>query len=586
MKDQDFSESVVGHISMQQVRDSIASDGTISDATRRDYLAQIDRCINIYNVNGLGGISTDLLEFRSRFSRSIFPHEVFKTHKAYLAWRKKMNSILKRVLGFHSAESERRARDDGWAKIIDYFSGTTSDNKRRLISVSLLADEARKVGRSPSEMDRDWLVRLMDDLSVGRRRVIPAAIHSLNIARGQSALLDAIIGPNPLPDPTLVRRTPPDQIPTDLDQQIIALVVEHCAGEVDEISQEASGALAAATQDAHRAALRKYFRTALAIGALSHDAVDLSDGFDKKVFIQVVRKWNSETDRGHRISDRTKRSYIGNVMMIAAKLGRSVDFMKKAMDLNPSLKNGRAEAESMPLKTKQFCIRLLRHRDAEMIFRSLHLRFHEQAVALMSTSAPGAFNSNRVVQLAMLAVFSAIALWGVPLRIGNLLKLRHRGTDPTLVLPHGSRKRAYLLIPAQEVKNRKPIKAHISDGPTRALEILDWYLEEVRPRIPGSEDSDYLFPGYDREIISEQSLRDWLQHHSRALGLPMDPHNFRHGLATLYLRAHPGEYSQAARLLCNTPQVVRAHYAWIDEEAEMKTVQEEVARMGGLIHGR
>ena len=200
---------------------------------------------------------------------------------------------------------------------------------------------------------------------------------------------------------------------------------------------------------------------------------------------------------------------------------------------------------------------------------------------LMIGSIVGPFTENRIIQLGVLAAFSSIALWGVPLRISDMQRLRHRGKDPTLVLPMGSRDKAYILIPAA-VKTRKPIKAHITAGPTRALDILKWYLEEIRPLLPYAGQSDYLFPGYESDVVTHQSLRTWLQDHSRDLDMPMNPHNFRHGLASLYLRNHPGEYSQAARLLCNTPEVVRQHYAWIDEEDEMRKVQEEVARQGGF----
>lgn len=349
MKDHGF-DVASDHISMQHVRDKIVGDESIAGATKRDYLTQIDRCIYVYNVNTLAAITTGILEFRHRFSRSAFPHEFFKTQKSYLAWRKKMISILKRVTGLLSAANQRRGRDDDWASVIDHFKRGGNLDKRGLISVSLLADEARKVGRSPSEMDREWLVRLMDDLSVGRRRAIPVAVHLLNSARRQSAFLDTILGPHPLPDPAIVSRKAPAPIPIELDQQILVLVAEHCRGEVDEISNEASGARSQATQDGHRAALRKYVGTALESGALSSNCLSLTEVFERHVFIQVMQMWIRETDTSKRISDRTKRSYVGVIMSIAAKIGKPVDFMKKAMALNPNLKNGRAEAETMPLK--------------------------------------------------------------------------------------------------------------------------------------------------------------------------------------------------------------------------------------------
>lgn len=112
--------------------------------------------------------------------------------------------------------------------------------------------------------------------------------------------------------------------------------------------------------------------------------------------------------------------------------------------------------------------------------------------------------------------------------------------------------------------------------------MVEWYLEHIRPRIPWADRSEYLFPGYNGKSISDKALRNWLQHHSRDLGIPMSPHNFRHGLASLWLRSRPGDYSGAARLLCNSPATVRAYYAWIDNDAEMINVQAELARQAGF----
>ncbi|WP_294928350.1 hypothetical protein [uncultured Paracoccus sp.] len=182
----------------------------------------------------------------------------------------------------------------------------------------------------------------------------------------------------------------------------------------------------------------------------------------------------------------------------------------------------------------------------------------------------------------MLAAVCAVGLWAVPLRLGNLIRLRHQGKQPTLVLPYGSRDRAHILIGAQDVKNCRPIRAPISQGPTRDLEVLQWYIDENRPRTPWAEQSPFLFPGYHGTLIGQKTLGDWLTNHTRAIGLPMTPRNLRHGLATLHDKYHPGDYAGAARLLCNTLQTARQYYAWIDEGAEMRNIKQEVAKLGGF----
>lgn len=585
MEAKPFDDASGPRLSLEDVRNIIASSSELAEATRRDYEAQIDKFLVISNANRLADIPANLSAFCRRHAKKDFPREHFRTHKAYLAWRKKMVSILKRALGVFAQAQERRVRQDDWAVLLTEWSIIRPGRNSGKLAIGLLADEARKSGLGPGDLEFDWLVDLMDKLPPGRRTAILRSVRLLEKARAESPSIDMLLGGAPLSDPAIVRRAAGSTLPAQLERQLFSLVEAHCGGEIDEISNERIGRKAKATFDSYRAALRKYLRSALASGTLPHSA-DIADAFERPVFIEVMRLWNSETRRSHRISDRSKRSYVSCIMTLAAECGQDVGFMKKALDLNPNLKNGRAEANTMPLETRNFCMRLLRFRDSEMIFKSLHLRFRDQAVSLLSAATPTSLCDFRIVQLGVLAAFSAIALWGVPLRIDNLRCLRHRGENPTLVLPNGGRQRAYLLIPEQDVKNRKPIRAHISDGPTRALEIIEWYLDVIRPRVPWADRSNYLFPGYEGELISAGALRGWLQDHGRNLGLPMNPHNFRHGLASIYLRDHPGEYSQAARLLCNTPETVRAHYAWIDEEAEMRVVQEKVAQLGGFRHGR
>ena len=568
---------------MEDARECIASSDRLSERTKVDYMAQIARCPVIYNANGLSDISADPTAFCARFPKKKLPAEHFKSYAAYRAWRKKMISILKHLMGDFVRATDRQAQNDVWSAVSEEWVRIRPGKYMGIIAISLLADEARRNGLEPKDLSRDWIIRITDDINTGRRRAISNAIRLLEKARGESERLDMLLGAQPLPDPAVIRRAGITALPAHLDQQLIALVDARCSGELDEISNEFVGGRAMATVNSYRAASRKYIATALQCGVLPPDCPNIADAFEKSVFIEVMRQWIREDRRGYKISDRSKRSYVSCIMLLAAGCGKDVSFMKKALDTNPNMKNGRAEANTMPLDTRNFCSRLLRNRSSEMMFKSLHIRFREQAISMISQSSPRSFSENRIVQLGMLAAFSAIALWGVPLRIGNMQSLRHKGADPSLVLPHGARQRAHILIQAQDVKNRKPIKAHISDGPTRALEIIAWYLDEIRPRVPWADRSNYLFPGYNGELIDDASLREWLQAHSRHLGIPMNPHNFRHGLASLYLRDHPGEYSQAARLLCNTPETVRAHYAWIDEEAEMRKVQEEVTRLGGFL---
>ena len=161
--------------------------------------------------------------------------------------------------------------------------------------------------------------------------------------------------------------------------------------------------------------------------------------------------------------------------------------------------------------------------------------------------------------------------------------LQQRRPDPSLILPRGKRDYALILVPGAEVKNGRPVRARILPSRTQALDVIAWYLREIRPAIPFADQSHFVFPGWSGLRVSDSALRNWLFAHGSALGMPMRPHNFRHGQASLHLKYHPGDYAAVARLLGDKPETIRAYYAWLDDDGEMERVQRLIAEAAGLV---
>lgn len=557
---------------------------SLSPLTIVDYEAQIMRCISLYEVNRIEDIPADLTAFLTRWPKKRYPAKDFKSVSAYLAFRKKMISILKGYHGILDAQRERANRKDEWFQIIQKILECGVDLKYSLISIRTLADEARKNDLQPRDLDAGSLDKIYSSAHSSNRSYITKAIKALNKAR-ESVLGISQFVPHKLSDPTKIMRynlvVGPSSI---LMEKLLRAVSDYCRGDFDMILQEYSDSKSTTTEAVYISSVKKYYDAALRGGFLTDGCEDLNLLFSSDIFVNVIRFWIEESDPARKITPRTMDGYVRNIITICKFLKLPTSFMEKSRKSNRVLKQGNNDAKVMPRETREFCAVLLRNRSKELLFRSFHLRLKERALALNDEDhAP--FREARIIQLGMLSAYAAIALWGVPLRIGNLHELRHRGENPTLLLPTGMRKDGYIHLPATDVKNRKPIRASIFDGPTRAIEVIEWYLDEIRPRIPNAAHSPYLFPGYRTDVMGKESLRYWVQKHSMEMGLPMGPHNFRHGLASLYLRDHPGEYSQAALLLCISPEVVRSNYAWIDEEREMEMVQREVARLGGFTYG-
>lgn len=576
-----------GAKNMQDVLIWIQTRHPYAHATIIDYKAQIARIPEISGVNSLRDVAADADLFDPRQKQNRYPAEHFRTYDAWLRWSGKIVGVLRRFHGEADASRERRELRDIWSHLIDIASlqvGVgTGRSPKMLIPVHVLADEARKAAVDPNALTEEWLAGLADHLPVARRASVRRALKTLHIMASLSPEIAAMLPMETLPMSAQARRAKQYELPEPLARLADSLIEKSGSGSYDPIEEVWNDRLAPETLAVRRAALRKYLGAAVAHDIIPRDCHDLTQAFAEDVFYKVVRALSRETDPARKITARSLRQYVGVWMILGSLLGVPVDFMKASKEQNATLKKGREEQKTMPRATRDFCAAMLRDRSKEMIFRSMHLRFKERAERLLTCEEPvTGFTEERIVQFGMLAGYSAIALWGIPLRIENMRSLRHLGPRPNLVLPQRARQKARLQIPKEVVKNRVDIHAHLAEGPTRGLEVVEWYLEHIRPRLPWADRSEYLFPGYRGQRISDEALRNWLQCHSRDLGIPMSPHNFRHGLASLWLRNRPGDYSGAARLLCNSPATVRAYYAWIDHDAEMVNVQAEVARQAGF----
>ncbi|TKD17654.1 site-specific integrase [Rhodobacter capsulatus] len=570
---------------MQEVLDWMAESKPWSAGTLRDYTAQVLRVPEIYNANRLCDVLADLPAFQARFARRAFPDN-FRTPAAYDAWRKKIVTILKRFHGVADEYLVRKNMQDEWTALITAMQASQAVRGPALVSIKILADEARRAGLTPRDLERDWLLRLCDDLGVGRRRSIVKAISMLRNERAQCPLVDALL-PVELPDIAVVRRQSAPIFPAHIDAQIDEVVRDYCGGTYDEILDERVGGKSEATINSYKAALRKYVDTALNVATVPSNDNCLTRLLDRYVFNSVMRAWMAETDKSRKISARTMRTYTAKIRKISAHINLASDYIDAALKNNRHLKKGREDATQMPEAIQIFCRRLLRDRRVELTFLSLHLRFQQASMAFLKEATDKDFEQKRhkAISLGVLAAYSAIALWSTPLRISNLRCLRIHGANPSLILPSRAGGDVYVLVDAGDVKNRRPVRAKLNSGPTRALDVLWWYIREIRPMLPHAASSEFLFPGFEREVLCAQVIRNWLADSSRDFGMPMHPHNYRHGLATLYLRDHPGDYSGAARLLFVTPNTVRLHYAWIDQEAALRQVQSEVAKMAGVTDG-
>ena len=104
----------------------------------------------------------------------------------------------------------------------------------------------------------------------------------------------------------------------------------------------------------------------------------------------------------------------------------------------------------------------------------------------------------------------------------------------------------HLHVPGEKIKNKRPVERELS-AETAAL--LQLYLSEYRPRLPGSEGAVPL-PGARGGIRARSQFGEGI---SRALfketGLDLTPHFIRHAIAKIVIDRNSGAYLAVSRVL-------------------------------------
>lgn len=193
--------------------------------------------------------------------------------------------------------------------------------------------------------------------------------------------------------------------------------------------------------------------------------------------------------------------------------------------------------------------------------------------------------TKRDANLALVALYIELSLmW--PARIGNLSKihLQHNiirsGT--------GRKARMFLHFDAAVVKNNKDLEAELPPG---TAHLVDLFIQRYRPLLIQAA-SSYLFPhrngGPRHRGVIWDSVTTITQRH---VGVPINPHLFRHLGVHLFLKAQPGNYEVAKRALGHSSiDTTTRHYAGAEDHAAIRIYDENVLdlreKAPELLHGR
>jgi len=563
----------------------------LNKVTRADYRRALERCVDFYGAKSLADIPADLRAFKARWRLDGFDPKHFKTEAAYKAWRRKVIAAIKAMTGAFAAKAARVAKIDAWAALIaaiEPHCGVTCresamHDSKVLIGVRAVADRGRLDDVTPSTLSAAQIIVWADSADgAGERKTLARAAATLDRLRYLPEVA-ALLPAEPFGSIAKLRRLDADVVPQAWLDGIDLWVDETTRSDWDPIDESFANEHSGGARGLHRAALRRHIADAIRLAVVDPAACALEDAFVEDVFIAVVRHWRDTVDDATGLKARTAASYVRIVARTLEQRGLEARFMRNALKNNSFLKKGRADDQGMTAATRAFCERVVRKPEVRRQFLTQHLAYQMQAVAILAGRTPAALTGQdrkRFVALGVCAAFAAIELHGTPLRVDNALAIPMRGPGRWLDMPDQDDDAARFLIPKEVVKNGREIPFRMERNTVRALAVLEWYVNVVRPLAPHAATSLHLFPGATAtSALGYATFRRWFKKASRALGLPMTPHKFRHGAVSILYDRHPTMIDAIAHYIGDTPETVRRYYAWLDESKSREEIQAIVLQM-------
>lgn len=557
-------------------------DWTIAN-NKGDYVNPVKKCEERCGHRALHDIPADLDEFHKRFPLKGYRPGLGKTEKAYKAWRRKVQAAIKGATGQMADEQERRARQDTWADLIDALEPLTGMPDEAmyphqiLVPIRKLADISRQHGKEPSQVSQDWLATLRADLGSNEWKSIQNALQKLNHFRYLSSVRPYLPSA-PFAEPEVLRANSLPGIPDHIAEEIEEWVHVATRGEFDPVEERHEGGNSENDISAKSSALRKFISTLSESRELGPE-LGLRDLLTPDSASLVVRNWTANQGGQGAITATSAYDYLKSIRTVMARNGLPPDEMKEHLKNNRFLEEGRKKGKSMSADVRKFCNNLLTTTSLSMKFLSMHVQLRNKAQSLLEEYSQGERTMTQremeeVRSIGAVAAFCAIETRGAPIRIENALSLTISGDDITFQRPTKMVDHWTITLFPEHTKNDNEIWAPIERGNLNGFEVIEWYMKEIRPLFPNADSSDFFFPAVEVEgSLPYGTFLEWFKRETRAAGLPMTPHNFRHGLASLLIDANPGRWDLLERLLDDTVGTARKYYGWVNKRKQRSGVQ-------------
>ncbi len=318
----------------------------------------------------------------------------------------------------------------------------------------------------------------------------------------------------------------PEGLRVDIDTYLADLAKTH---------RSASGrrrrACKKSTLETRRREIVAFARTAIAAGTPIESLTSLQALLAPDVVAPALEAYldrNGERPKGYTIDLAWKLMSIAKIIKAPAGSIAHLDDIR-----------ARLEDERGPVLTEKN-LKVIR----AVIMTDIWFRVIELPEKLMA-EAQRMLNWSPAKAAALAALAAQIQiLTRAPLRVGNLLSIRF-GHNLTRTGDSDSNYR--LRFPNYDVKNRVDLDFPLS---ARTTEMIDRFIHEFRPHLGDGHRGDWLFPGANgKHRSSSHASVSIAERVEREVGLRVTAHQFRHAAVAMILKAKPGDYEWARRIL-------------------------------------
>lgn len=573
----------------------------LAASTRDKWLRTLARVGRIMNTP-LEQIPASLDLVESRFPPEWTDADEWPTEGAYGGFRGILQAALRKFLGWHDARAELDDRDDDWAVLLaavepltkGKLGEATSDpywHPMKLVGLKGLARAARALDLQPRDLSIEMANRIAASLSGNERESVIRALRrfdelfDFDISRDLMPAQPIAFSPEVLAPHLLC-------LPDLWEREIGAWVHAMTTNQWDPVSKKHT---AEHTEHAKvlKSGLRTMARAALQLGLADRDddlKTLLSDD-DKMTAVagELFARKDRSKAQGH-LEPRSARKYLKGLIQTRDYFAIDTFVLDQILTNNTDSKAGKKAEKSMTAKNRKFCETLLENGVLRRKFFMSHRALQSEAEAMLSNAqAEGRdLSKSELAEIRMLGVaacFAAIEIGGAPIRMKNALQLTIVGDDAKLRIPKSHKKPMKVYIPSAEVKNGELIEFEIHPRKHGYYDVIRWYVDVIRPLFPHASQSRYLFPSLRGEVghMSNKHFRAGFKSRMRSIaGVPMKPHQMRHGQTSLLINRNPNEIEVIAKRIGDHPSTLRTYYGWLNA---LKLVERGQDLLAGLIDG-